>query len=66
MEAANICNLSSGIYEKGIEQGQMKGIKAFISMCKEFGCDIAQTAKQITNKFELPPDEAMNCTKQFW
>ncbi len=65
-----MCNLSEGIWErgieKGIEQGIEKGIIALIQTCEEFNISKADILSKVREKFALSEEEAECRLTKYW
>lgn len=57
-EVQNMCNLSEGIYEKGIKKGLNEGIIGAIDMLREAGVDDKTIIEKIMRRFKLSKEEA--------
>ena len=53
-----MCNLSEGIYEKGIKKGLNEGIIGAIDMLREAGVDDKTIIEKIMRRFKLSKEEA--------
>jgi len=62
-EVLGMCNISDGVYERGIEKGRLSGI---VDMCKEFGVSFIDTVKRIAADFNLSEQEAEEEVRKYW
>ena len=58
-----MCNISDGVYERGIEKGVIVGA---IKMCKELEVSLIDTIKKISLKFGLSEQEAEEEVRKYW
>lgn len=69
-ELSEMCNLSSGVLDRGIEigrkQGLEQGIISIVKLCKEFGISFSDTVKRISSEFGLSETEAETKVNEFW
>lgn len=62
-----ICDERESIgFNKGIEEGIGKGIKALILTCKSLNCTKYDTEQKLKQMFELGDDEAIKKTDLYW
>lgn len=70
MEVSEMCNLSQGIMEEGIEKGMAKGrqegIQALVLSLQKFLKDQAMVAKEVAEQFGLTQETAMRNVQQYW
>lgn len=62
-EVLGMCNISDGVYERGIEKGVIVGA---IKMCKELEISLIDTIKRISSKFGLSEQEAEEEVRKYW
>ena len=70
-EVLGMCNISDGVYERGIEKGIEEGIEkgklvGIVDVCKEFGISFIDTVKKISSKFDLSEQEAEKEVRKYW
>jgi len=58
-----MCNISDGVYERGIERGMIVGA---IKMCKELEVSLMDTVKRISSKFDLSEQEVEKEVRKYW
>lgn len=65
-----MCNLSQGVWEKGMEKGMEKGrkegIQALVLSLQKFLKDQALVAKEVAEQFGLSQETAMKNVQQYW
>ena len=57
-EAANMCNYSKGVFQKGVEQGRKEGINISISIMIEDNKDEDTIVNRISEKYKISTEEA--------
>ena len=62
-EVLGMCNISDGVYERGIEKGRLVGV---IDTYKELGISMIDTIKRISSKFDLSEQEAEEEVRKYW
>lgn len=74
-EVLDMCNISDGIYNKGLEQGRKQGreqgrkqgiIIGTVNTYKELGFSLIDTIKNISSKFNLSEQEAEKEVRKLW
>jgi hypothetical protein len=69
-EVSEMCNLSQGVWEKGVqsgmEKGMEKGIAALVAELQNFIGDPAAIAQSLVRRFGLPQEAAMEKVQQYW
>lgn len=70
MEVSEMCNLSQGVWErgmeKGMEKGRKEGIQALVLSLQKFLKDQALVAKEVAEQFGLTQEAAMKNVQQYW
>ena len=63
-EVSELCNLSEGVYKRGLsnglEQGLERGIQGAVELLRESGIDDSTIVKNIMKKYQLSLEEAQN------
>ena len=62
-EVLGMCDISDGVYERGIEKGRLVGV---IDTYKELGISMIDTIKRISSKFDLSEQEAEEEVRKYW
>jgi len=69
-EVSEMCNLSQGVWEKGMqsgmEKGMEKGIQALVLSLQKFLKDQALVAKEVAEQFGLTQEAAAKSVQQYW
>ena len=69
-EVSEMCNLSQGVWEKGMqsgmEKGMEKGIQALVLSLQKFLKDQALVAKEVAEQFGLTQEVAAKSVQQYW
>lgn len=65
-EVSEMCNLSQGVWEKGVQSGMEKGIAALVAELQNFIGDPAAIAQSLVRRFGLPQEAAMEKVQQYW
>ena len=69
-EVSEMCNLSQGVWEKGMqsgmEKGMEKGIQALVLSLQKFLKDQALVAKEVAEQFGLTQEVATKSVQQYW
>lgn len=52
--------------ERAEKDGREKGIRAFASVCQEFGVSFADTVRRVAEDFELPEEVADAKVREYW
>lgn len=69
-----MCNLSQGVWERGMEkgvekgrqEGRAEGIQAMVLSLQKFLKDQALVAKEVAEQFGLTQEIAMKNVQQYW
>ena len=61
-EVTEMCNLSQGVWERGME----KGIQALVLSLQKFLKDQALVAKEVAEQFGLTQEAAAKSVQQYW
>ena len=66
-EVLGMCNISDGVYERGVEKGIEKGkIVGVIDTYRELGISFIETIKKVSAKFNLSEQEAEEEVRKYW
>ena len=65
-EMSEMCNLSQGVWEKGVEKGREEGIQALVLSLQKFLKDQALVAKEVAGQFGLTQEAATKSVQQYW
>lgn len=69
-EFEEMCNLSTGVLEDGIEIGMKKGLEkgiiSFITACQELSVSRETAAQKVAEKFELNSERTEEYMKRYW
>lgn len=65
-EVSEMCNLSQGVWKKGVQSGMEKGIAALVAELQNFIGDPAAIAQSLVRRFGLPQEAAMEKVQQYW
>ena len=61
-----MCNLSQGVWEKGVEKGCEEGIQELVLSLQKFLKDQALVAKEVAEQFGLSQEAAAKSLQQNW
>lgn len=65
-EVSEMCNLSQGVWEKGMQSGMEKGIQALVLSLQKFLKDQALVTKEVAEQFGLTQEAAAKSVQQYW
>lgn len=65
-EVSEMCNLSQGVWEKGMQSGMEKGIAALVAELQNFIGDPAAIAQSLVRCFGLSQEAATEKVQQYW
>jgi len=54
------------IKEQGFDEGIEVGLRNFIDVCRELGCDKAEIAEKLKEKFQLTEKETEESMELYW
>ena len=59
-EVSELCNLSEGVYKRGLSNGIERGIQGAVELLRESGIDDSTIINDIMKKYQLSLEEAQN------
>ena len=59
-EVSELCNLSEGVYKRGLSNGIERGIQGAVELLRESGIDDSTIVNNIMKKYQLSLEEAQN------
>ena len=59
-EVSELCNLSEGVYKRGLSNGIERGIQGAVELLRESGIDDSTIVKNIMKKYQLSLEDAQN------
>ena len=62
-EVIDMCNISDGVYNRGIEDGKILGA---IDLCKSLGFSLIDTVKNIVKSFDISEEDAEKAVRKNW
>jgi hypothetical protein len=65
-EAGDMCTLFDEIAKEGELKGELKGIRAFISLCQELAIPYQATQDHLMEKFSISNNDAKKYLDQYW
>ncbi len=59
-EVSELCNLSEGVYKRGLSNGIERGIQGAVELLRESGIDDSTIVNNIMKKYQLSLEDAQN------
>lgn len=59
-ELSELCNLSEGVYKRGLSNGIERGIQGAVELLRESGIDDSTIVNNIMKKYQLSLEDAQN------